>query len=126
MEDYCKCDNYEEKGISPEEIFKNFIQISYSEAHKGKYSNCMEFTSLLKCSKCNSYYLMNRSNSLDKEKSVIFIKRYYPKVDEPILIKTLKSLEGVITKKELDECSELSLTVTNMLNRKKIQNAGLN
>jgi hypothetical protein len=119
MNSYCTCDFFEEKGIFPEEIFKNFTPLSSSEYNKSKYSENGDFTSLLKCPKCKSYYLINLSNSFNIKKRAISITRYYPKVEEFILIKTIKSLEGIISSKELDECCDLSLTVLNILNKNK-------
>ncbi len=119
MEKDCKCLYFQEKGIPPNEIFKNFTPLCSSEINKSKYSNDGEFTSLLKCPDCKSYYLVDLSDSYSNQKKNFTLTRYFPKVEEFVLIKTLKSLEGRISNKELDECCDLSLTVMNILNKNK-------
>jgi hypothetical protein len=115
----CYCTSFEKGGISPEKVFKKFKVLFSSGSNKPRSPEEGEFTSLLKCYKCDSYYLMDVCDPSNSNSSNLPIKRYYPKVEEIVLIKTLKSLEGIITIKEFDECCDLTLTVLNVLNKNK-------
>jgi hypothetical protein len=119
MEEKCYCSYFEKRGISSEEIFKKFHVLSSSESNNSHSLQKGEFTSLLKCSKCNSYYLMNACDSSNSNNYNLPIRKYFPKVDETGLIKTLKSLEGIITGKELDYYSEFRLIIKNILIEKR-------
>jgi hypothetical protein len=107
MEKECSCNYFEKIKEPSDEIFKNLNIIATSEFDYSSSPENGESTAILKCPKCNSYYLLNINNSLDPNKDIISIKAYTPKTDENGLVKILKNWKGIITDIEMDECSEI-------------------
>ena len=111
MEKDCICKSFEKNEILPEDVLNNFNIITRSQPEKSFKTEEGEYTSLLKCPKCKSYYLTNIYNSLYPNQKTLSIRKYNPKVEEKILIGTLKFLEGIIIDIELDDFSELRAIV---------------
>ena len=108
IEEKCICTYFDKKESDPQKIMNNFDVVAMSVPY-GQRSDPKdkEFTSLLQCPKCQSYYLMDVHNSLYPNQETVYVVRYPPKVDVDILIGTIKSLEGIVTDIELDDYSKL-------------------
>ena len=120
MEEECTCNYFDGKETPPQKIMDNFKAIAISKAYCHPIPDDGEFTTLLKCPKCNSYYLMNVHNSLYPNQETVTISRYKPTIEEEGLVKIIKSLEGIITDIELNEYSEMRSIIKKQFNKKKI------
>ena len=106
MEKDCGCKYFEKEVTPSDKILKNFNIIATSEFDYSSSENG-ESTTILKCPKCSSYYILNMHNTVYSDETFISIKKYNPKTDENGLTRILKKWKGIITNKELDEYSEL-------------------
>jgi hypothetical protein len=107
MDKNCVCNYFDEKESPPQKVMNNFEVVAMSIPYGDPDPKDKEFTSLLQCPKCQSYYLMHVHNSIYPNQETVSVGRYQPKVDVDILIGTIKSLEGIVTSIELDDYSEL-------------------
>jgi len=115
MEKDCTCKSFEKKEILPEDVLNNFNIITRSQPEKSFKTEEGGYTSLLKCLRCKSYYLMNIYNSLYLNQKTLSIRKYNPKIDEIGLVKILKNMKGIISDIEMDEYSGLYAIINKAL-----------
>jgi hypothetical protein len=110
----CSCKAFDGKENHPKDIEDNFDFITRSKPKKS-FSTKGKYTSLIKCPKCYSYYLMNIYNPRYSNQKTLSIRKYDPKVEERLLIGTLKFLEGIVTDSTLDEYSAVRASTDKFL-----------
>jgi hypothetical protein len=119
IETNCKCKYFENEKEPSDYILEYFKVLSTSE-----FDN-KESTTLLKCPKCSSYYLLNIHNPIYTPKEFISIKKYIPKtneneeVDERGLVKVLKTYNGIMTDIEINEYYEFYIVCKKALQTMK-------
>jgi len=126
MEEKCYCESHSKEEIYPNEILRKFKVMALSGSNDIHRPEQGEFTSLLKCPRCNSYYLMDIHNSLYPNQETVSIKKYNPKIDEVGLIKIVNCLEGIITDIELDEYSKLRYFISNIISKDRKDDMDIN
>jgi hypothetical protein len=121
MEKECSCTHLSKKKISPDRVMNNFNILAITKSDNSNYPEDGEFTSLLKCKKCNGYYLIDIHNSLYHDQDSVSIIKYSPIINEDKLVKIINNLEGIITNTELDEYSKLRKIITQVLEKNREQ-----
>ena len=96
-----------EKNNSTKKVLQNLNILISSKCKYPELSKNGESTAILKCPKCNSYYIWNRYNCFYPDEEPISIKKYIPKIDDKGLTKLLKNFEGIMSEEEIDDYSGL-------------------
>jgi len=107
MEEECYCNSFSNRFNSIEEIFKALYPVCSSKFKKGEMIGEKEKTYVLKCKKCNSYYLWDKYKGVFSEDKGIIIRKYLPKTDDKGLKMILKTMEGIVDERDIDDTSQL-------------------
>lgn len=104
MEEKCECNYFGKKLSDLPEIIKTFKLVGMSGSKDGARYGEGEFTAIVKCKKCNSYYIFDSyKDELIGEDSVS-VRKYIPKikVDDKGLEKILKLFEGIVDEQDIE------------------------
>lgn len=104
-EDCENCGSFESKRYSPQMVMRKFHILAVTKSNNGETPEEGGFTSLLKCPRCNSYYLVDLQDSEYPDQNNVIVKKYQPKIEEAELIKTMNRLEGILSPIEIDGAS---------------------
>jgi len=109
MKEECHCSSFDRKCNCFSEFLKIFDIIASSKLKSGEKYGEVAYTAILKCKKCNSYYLWDSYSQIYSEKEdLILARKYIPKTDEKDLQLILRGMEGVVDENKIDELSQLS------------------
>lgn len=102
MDEECNCGSLDGKFMYYNEFLKPFHIIASSKPKENKN------TTLLKCRKCESYYLWDGYGMEYRGEGEISLKKYFPKTEDSKIRRIMNLTEGVINEKMLE--SNLSLS----------------
>ncbi|MGY4884811.1 MAG: hypothetical protein ACP5NZ_04510 [Nanobdellota archaeon] len=103
MEENCKCEEFNGKEDYFYKFLKNFNIIAASNLKKSEQEDKVCYTSILKCRKCNSYYIWDSYTDEYDEEDKVSARKYNPQVKEDDLRKILNNLEGIISEENINE-----------------------
>ena len=103
MEKECYCDSFNKNGNSFSKFLNTFDIIASSKYKRNEKIGLKECTVILKCKKCDSYYLWNIYSQIYSENDSILAKKYIPKTDEKKLKQILKKIEGIAYEGDIEK-----------------------
>jgi hypothetical protein len=107
MEEKCSCEPFSTGIDYYSKLYEVFDEIASSGFKDASRCGEGENTIILKCKKCNSYYMWdNYSGVYFEGDKVGGIRKFVPKVDDKGLIKILKNLKGTVMEGEIRMYSE--------------------
>jgi hypothetical protein len=121
MDKSCTCKKFDGKEDYFSKVERIFEVIAASKPIKNSATLNTKQTTILKCITCNSYYIWDSYKGEHYANDKISARKYYPKTDDYGLIKILRSIDGIINEKDLNEYSELYEITKNA-----VQNMGKN
>jgi hypothetical protein len=107
MEEECYCNSFDRKENYFSKFLKMFNIIASSNIKREKKTSNIAYTIILKCKKCNSYYIWDSHSEEYYDNNKISAKKYSPKTDDDGLRKILRDFKGFINEQEIDEYSQL-------------------
>jgi hypothetical protein len=106
-EEQCYCKSFDEKLNYYSELFKIFNVIASSNFKDARKCGEGEYTSILSCKKCKSYYIFNSYSGFYSDDDKVSARKYIPKTDDDGLRRILEKDKGVVSQKSIDERSQL-------------------
>jgi hypothetical protein len=114
MEKPCECESFDKKENYFAKSLKVFNIIASSNIINDGSVLKVDHTKILKCWKCNSYYIWDTHNREYYGNDKISVRKYSPKTDDDGLRKVLGEASGVIDEKDIDSHSELLEKIKDM------------
>ena len=106
MKKDCSCkDDLEGKGLSYKKVIKNFKMVSSTLSELFNEPQDETSTSILKCKKCNSYYIIYDYGGNASNNEAIKIIKYSPNITDKGLEKILNQFKGIVSEEKIEEYS---------------------
>jgi hypothetical protein len=105
MEEDCYCNTFNGKSNYFSEFLKTFKVIAASNFKGGEDDKRWEHTEIVKCKKCNSYYIRDSNTRRYFDDDKISAKKYTPTIDDEGLKRILKGLEGIVSESDIEVSS---------------------
>lgn len=107
MKKQCLCESFDKKENSFGKSLKGFDVIASSNIIREGEVLKVDYTKIMKCRDCNSYYIWDTHSKEYYSNDNISMRKYSPKTDDDGLRKALEDVNGVVSEGEIDWHSSL-------------------
>jgi hypothetical protein len=105
--DKCLCSSFDGKSNYFSKFRKMFNIIASSNIKDDGNGLDTSNTKIIKCNKCNSYYIWDSYKEDYYDNDKVSARKYSPNVNDDGLRKILETVDGLIDEKNIDERSQL-------------------
>lgn len=106
MKEKCECNSFDGGLQEYSKLYSIFETVATSKFKDGGRCGEGEYTEILKCKKCNSYYIWDSYSGVYLRGDRVSGRRYTPAIDDEGLVKILKNLEGNVKESEIEMYSK--------------------